>query len=460
MDLQFSEEIKKLNSPDPSERRIEAEDFLGREIPDQLLDLFSSKLLDPDKGVRDAVASALAVNPNPKIPEIIVKYVSSSDVAARNMTGEILLKRGSSSVSAMLSYLAKCDEDDQKFLIDVLGLIRDDASSGDIIRVLKNSGNDNVILACIEALGNIANKDSVAILIGSYDKSELFKPTVIEALGKIGSKQALGFILNRYPTEDELTQFSMIETLGIIGDESTFFWLLSELRNTNGPHTWASVYSLKKLSEKLSLEVPFDEGIKNAILNTLTEGANLYKRAASELIMNYKDRSITEGCLRIYGEDEEIDRNIRSKFFEDSSAVFPLIAEYMKGQPENLKQLLELAKEILQRDSGESFQKLNEVQCRNFCDGLTDNLTHPDEEVRRSSIELLFFVNLDAAMMFLDVISDDDNYWNRLMLLEILEQIGDPRSFDTIKKLTLDQEEMVREKAEHLLNQLQQTRNS
>jgi hypothetical protein len=44
--------------------------------------------------------------------------------------------------------------------------------------------------------------------------------------------------------------------------------------------------------------------------------------------------------------------------------------------------------------------------------------------------------------------------WNRMRLLEILETINDERSFEAIKQLSKDSEEMIAERAEYFLNQL------
>lgn len=447
-------EIEKLNSEDPATRRETAEKYMSVFAPDKIAKTLSEKLLDPDNGVRDSISSALIFNENEKIPNFVVPYTGSSlEISTRNLAGEILLRRGTSSLKAMEEFIDKGDDDDKKFIIDLMGLIGDTSPSKKIIEVLNSTENDNVALACMEALGNIKYKDSVGVLTNFYDKSELYKPTIIEALGKIESDEAVNFIIEKYPQEDELTKFSMVESLGLIGNEQAFFMLLGELENMKGALTWATISTLKKLKDKFSLDVPFDEHMKNAIQDTLTDAEIEYKRAAASLISVFDDREIIATCLAIFGEDEEIDYYLKPNIFEHAKYVFPKLSDILRNKPDNIKELLELIKEIIQNDGGESLGELSDLDFRNLSDSFTVSLDHPDEEVRRSSIELLFFINMETALMFIDTMIDDDNYWNRLRLLEILENIEGDEATDAIKQLCNDSEEMVKEKAEIIINQ-------
>ncbi len=61
---------------------------------------------------------------------------------------------------------------------------------------------------------------------------------------------------------------------------------------------------------------------------------------------------------------------------------------------------------------------------------------------------------MDKALLFTDTMLEDDDMWNRMRLLEILETINDERSFEAIKQLSKDSEEMIAERAEYFLNQL------
>ncbi len=446
--------IKNLKDSDSTVRRQTVEEINLDNLYGALIQELVQLLKDEDKGVRDAVANLLLSSDNELIPRNVVPLISSHEISVRNLAGEILLKKKTDSLPAMKEYLKTCNDDDQKFIIDVAGLIGDDSISNQVIEILNSSQNENVVLACLEALGNINCQDCINELTKVYDQNELYKPTVIEALGKIGNNQAVNFITERYPNEDELTKFSMIESLGEIGNEEAFFLLVNEVRETRGAISWPIVESLMKLQKKLMLDVPFDENFKNVILRTLIEGETRYKRAASNLITVFEDKEVIEASLSIYGLDAEIDENVKTKFFENPLYLYPKLTDYLNTDPKNLKELLELIKEIIQNDGAESLQSLSALDMQNLSDVFAENLTHPDEEVRRSCIELLFFTALDKALLFTDTMIEDDDMWNRMRLLEILETINDERSFEAIRELTKDSEEMIAERAEYFLNQL------
>ena len=215
-----------LNSGDPSVRRSAAEKFLHEELPGELVKEFTSKLEDEDIGVRDAVSSVLITSTNPDIPKYVLPFVSSKKIAIRNLAGEILLKKGKESLDAMIDYLPNGDDDDKKFVIDVMGLIGDLKPVKEIIEVLKTSENENVVLAALEALGNIKAEEAEDYIIAKFDENELYQPTVTEALGKIGSEKSLKFIYGKFNEVDDLSKFPMIESLGSVGNEEAFFLLL------------------------------------------------------------------------------------------------------------------------------------------------------------------------------------------------------------------------------------------
>lgn len=446
-DQDFNVDIENLSSENPTDRRMVAEKYLSEELPDAVAKIMVDRLLDDDIGVRDAVSSTLIYSSNQNIAQYVVPFVASPIIASRNLAGEILLKRGASSIPAMIQHLPDGNDDDKKFIIDVLGLIGDPSVGKDIIEVLKTSENDNVILACLEGLGNIKYEAGVKEIIKKYDENENFQPTVIEALGKIGSEESLNFIMDKYHEVDELTKFSMIETFGFIGNTSSFFLLLSELRNMYGALTWAAIESLKKLKDKFQLDVPFDENMKNSILSTLLDGDLQHKRAAAHLVSAFEDKDIIEASLKIFNQDSEIDENIKSKFFENPNYLYPKLTEYLSTSPGNLKALFGLIMEMIEADGGESLYAQSEFDKRAMSNMFADNLEHPDEEVRRSAIELLFFCDTETAIMFLDTMIDDDDFWNRMRVLEIIGSINDPRALDSAKKLLEDSEEMVRERA-------------
>jgi hypothetical protein len=67
-------------------------------------------------------------------------------------------------------------------------------------------------------------------------------------------------------------------------------------------------------------------------------------------------------------------------------------------------------------------------------------------------MEILFNIDAQSAMMFIDTMLNDENIWNRLRLLEILEGLEGDEYDSAYQKLALDPDEMVQERAQYLVN--------
>ena len=108
---------------------------------------------------------------------------------------------------------------------------------------------------------------------------------------------------------------------------------------------------------------------------------------------------------------------------------------------------------MIQIDGAISMQSLDELELRSYVEHFTNQLANPDEEVRASSMELLFFLDMETALMFSDTMLEDTVSWNRMRLLDIVQYGDDPRIVDILKVLAGDEDEMVKENAQTILNE-------
>ncbi len=445
--------LSQLISTDPAIRSMAVETLMNDNLDENSVKAVCSLVSDTDKGVRNSVDLMLSTSSNPFVSKCLVQYISSNDISTRNLAGEILLKIGSNSVGPMTDALLVSNNDDKKFLIDILGLIGDIKSAPAILDILKNNFNDNVVMACIEALGNLNYSEALDTILLVYERNELYKPTIIEAIGKIGTPKALDFIFLKYNEEDELTKFSMIESLGLIGNEEAFFFLLSELNEIDGPLTWPAVESINSLKEKFELNVPYDERMKNMVLKTVDEAPEKYRKAAANLLTLFDGEDTLLSCLKIYGNDFETDEIIKPKILEKPSTFFEALISILNEDSANLKSLLELSLEIISIEEGAFKNYLTSIQLRNLTDTFTRCIDNPDEEIRKLTTEILFAFDQKIAILFLDKILEDENVWNKLRLLDILSTIDSSEAEQGIVKLSSDKEEMVSERARFILSQ-------
>ncbi len=449
--MKMYDESKTINllKTGEAETKIEViNDLDQKELSGAVCESVSNLLTDEDKGVRNAATMLILNNRNPKFPALVAKFVTSQNISVRNLAGEILIKLGSISVEPLINFNHENDNDTLKFIIDVLGLIGDERASLFIMEVISATENDNVVLACLEALGNIRFEGAVEVMILFYDRNELYKPTLVEALGKIGSKTALDFLVTRFKDEDELTKYSILESLGTLGDINTFFFLLEQMMEISGTLVLPLITSIFTLKQKFNLDIPFDNRMKNLLLYTIAEGKPEHKKIAFTLVDSFDDKDILSASLSLLGDDFELDEMISSKIYRNSEFLYHEITRLINQNPHNLKNILGLFLSTINYVKAYSLQiNVSPMDIRNIIHGVSGLLNHHDEEIRRLSMEILFELDRESSLLFVDVMAVDENNWNRLRLLEIIENIPGDAFNSVIQKLVDDEDEMIRERA-------------
>lgn len=449
-----NELINKLITANPQEKLELIENINPSELDNESFKVFISLIGEPDKGVRNCVTVLLTSYEDPRIPDYLVKYISSDDIATRNLAGEILVSIGDRSFLSLINYLKVVENyDDQKFIIDLLGLIKNQASEDLILEILRTSTNDNVKLSCIEALGNLKSVHAIDLAMKCYEEDEIFKATVNEALGKIGSQKALDFMVEKYPYEDELTKCSIIESLGVIGNMDTYFFLISELNGAIGPLTWIMIRSIQQLKDKFNMELPFDEKIRNIILSVIYDGQPEFKKAAVQLLNEFNDNEILTACLTTLGDDFELDEILYAHVLENKEHAILSFPKLLKMNLKNADSILKLVNDVIDSYPNPVATVLSGLHMRSFIDALSNYLTHPDEEIRRITMGLLFKVDPGSAVLFADKMISDDNMWNKLRLIDNIADLNDESAITILQKLSTDSEIMVSKRASDLLKE-------
>jgi HEAT repeat protein len=432
-------------------------DFLNsldsQKFDESLIESITNLIADDDKGVRNSAAMYILNSSNPKFPQYIVPFVSHHEIAVRNLAGEILIKLGPLSVDSLINFNHEYNDDNVKFVVDVLGLIGDSRAALFVMGILSSVENDNVILACIEALGNLKYFGSLDVLMLFYDRNELYKPSIVEALGKIGSSGCTAFLMEKYESEDEVTKYSILESLGQLGDVETYFFLLELMMNVSGPLVMPLITSISKLKEKFSLDIPFDNRMKNMLMYTISEGSIEDKKIAFNLIDSFDDKEILYSSLNLLGTDYMLDEMIRAKIFRHSDFLYHELSKIILQNPTNMRHVLNLFLQVINyKDEYKTQSEKFQLETRNIVQSVSGLLNHSDEEVRRAAMEILFCLDLNSALLFVDTMLNDENNWNRIRLVELLENINDPISENSIRKLAVDVDEMVRDRAIYAFN--------
>lgn len=442
----------KLSDSDTTTKVDLINNLAFEDVDDHIVGLIVKALTDENKAIRNAASNFLTYNRNISIPDYVVGYISSQEISLRNLAGEILIKKDRQAVDSILTYLASSSNDDDiKFLIDILGLIGDRKAEDLIINILETNNNENVIVACIEALGNFLSEKAIDNIIPFYDKSDVLKPVVIEAIGKIRNPKSIEFIIDHFDTDDDLQRFTIIESLGEIGTEDAFYFLLSKMEQLTGAFSWQLLESIYKLKLKYNLEIPFDEKMKKCLLDTILNAEPRYKITAAHLASTFNDKDILLACLNIYGIDQELDEKLYKEFLDNKYLILSKINDYINNDNKFLLELLKLLQNIIDSDP-HLMDSLSVIEKRKLIESISECLTNPDEIVRILTAEIMFKIDQEGAILFLDTMSSDENFWNRIRLLDLIGEIEDTSVMKAIEKLSNDPEEMVSEKAKEILH--------
>lgn len=421
-------------------------------INSELISELCSAMQIENKGFRNLITQFFISNRFESLPSCIVNYISSKDITLRNLSGEILTQYDKLSIDALIKFIQKSDNDfNIKFAADILAMIKDQKVVDALFDLLQRTKNDNIIISCIEGFGNNKTENAINDLKQFYKQKEIFKPYVIEALGKIGTKEAFQFITECYSDNDMLVKYNVLESLGNIGNEESFFFLIGELQNADESFVQPILESIHKLQLKYGFDLPYDEKIKRALLILLNQREVEYIKIAIKFLSPYNDPELIYEMLRHYGLDEEIDTIIYDKVLQHISDLIEIMPKIILSNPDNLAHLLSLLNKLLEHNS-DSFNSVNKFSMHKLIDAISRCLTYSDEMVRLYSVELLFKLDIETALIMLDDEFLNANFWIKLRLIEILETINHRAAVDFLVKMTEDENEMIRQRAVETLN--------
>jgi HEAT repeat protein len=448
-----------LSGKEPDDRRRAAEE-LGDQRGLAVIAALAAALNDGSKGVRDAASHALLAMGGANVARAIVEYIADENIVTRNLAGELLHQLGKDSVPALLPYLQDINHDVQKFAVDLLGLIGSEGVAQYIVPLLDDR-DENVIAASVEALGNLRNQEVVPKLLQAYKKHAFTQAPVAEALGKIGGTQASEFLLltfNKNVTEespDPVVLFTLIESLGAVGDEHALVVLQNRVQHVRGRLRNVVLHAIVRIAERINGKVDLPLSLTRDLLGALKDDDPKIKASAAKGLASSVDIEVTQALLRSFAVDEELDELLYS-LLEQRDDTLPSVVEYiserrLKSQKHGIKLIGRLANQLIRRIlRHESFVCEESVLARAF-EVVAAEWPVADEETRAAIVDTLFHLDGDRSVGFLDMIMEDPDPWLRMHVIEQLAAIGDRRVPLFVNRFLQDEDEMVREVAMGIL---------
>jgi HEAT repeat protein len=454
-----------LSGKEPDDRRRAAED-LSDQHGLAVIAALAAALNDENKGVRDAASHALLAMGGANVARAVVEYIADDNIVTRNLAGELLHQLGKDSVPALLPYIQDTNHDVRKFAVDLLGLIGSEGVAHYIIALLDDR-DENVIAASVEALGNLRNPEVVPQLLQAYKKHAFAQAPVAEALGKIGGTQASDFLLltfNKNVSEespDPVVLFTLIESLGAVGDEHALVVLQNRVQHVQGRLRNVVLHAIVRIAERVHGKVDLPLSLTRDLLGALQDVDPKIKASAAKGLASSVDNEVTHALLRSFAVEEELDELLYF-LLEQRDDALPSVVDCLserrlKSQKHGIKLIGRLANRLIQKIlRHETFTCEEGVLTRAF-EVVAGEWAEADEETRAAIVDTLFHLDGDRTVGFLDTIMEDPDPWLRMHVIEQLAAIGDRRVPMFVNRFLQDEDEMVREVAVGILQSRAET---
>jgi HEAT repeat protein len=448
-----------LSHEDPHVRRQAAED-LAADGSFGAIAALASALGDENTGVRDAASQALLAIGGPNVPRVIVEYITARNFITRNLAGDLLIKCGEPAVQPLLPYLQDPDRDVRKFAVDILGLIKNQECVKHVVKLLDDS-DENVVVSAVEALGNIRSPEAVRYLENAFERYEYARVIIAEAMGKIGDPSATEFLQLKFywtvknKNTDPLTLFSIIEALSAIGNQDALTTIHDSFDTFQGKLRSVSLHAMIRISERLNIKPITLPSWKHDYIRALNDDDIEIQKSAVQALTFYKGSDVTRVLLEALGRSSQLDAVLLPVLFERDD-VFITIVEMMEQLSDCLcTPMITMTGQLVRNVMKDFLRKLesriDEDLLRRLFDEVSKRWIMGDVESRGVIVDIIFRLDGDRAIEFLDEIRKDPDPWIRLNIIELVADVADRRAPQFISQFLEDEETMVQELAASIL---------
>jgi chemotaxis protein methyltransferase CheR len=262
------ERFRELLASSNEEARREAVVELKGRTDSSVSALINEALGDESWRVRkDAVEIALALPDKASSSNMLIKALGDEYNAGRRAAAmEALSLMGPDALPYLHTNINHPDLDVRKFIIDILGLIRNDGSVEPLIPLIKH-GSENIRMASVEALGLIGGDrafDALLNLLPSEDVSLQF--SLLHAIGKIGKPIPVDFIK---PLMDKMIlRRAIYDSLGQTKTREAVDILVDGLKISAKSAKMAAMKSLFKIDQTDALTSYVEKTVRDKLSGT------------------------------------------------------------------------------------------------------------------------------------------------------------------------------------------------
>ena len=436
-----------FSHPDAGQRRQAAEQ-LAESRSAVVSSSLTLALQDADKGVRDSAARALLEMRSKSAGFAIAEYLVDSSFITRNLASNLLLQFGEDAVEPLLRYAVHENHDVRKLAIDTLGLIGD-RSAIPVLTTLVNDPDDNVVLAVVEAFGNIKDPSVVPHLAMIYATYPYSRTVVVEAIGKIGSADAAPFLMAQLEAmgtpdgEDQLVAFAIVEALAGTGTPTVQEKLIPYCRASAGKMRNIALFAMVCIAERYEIPLSEYQHLSELFKAAVKDDDTRIVIASVKALLTMLDEEVEAVLLHLIGRNSQLDQLILNNLQGGGRSFVALTRKYPSFQRDQKKTVIEYILPQLNELASSDDEEIRNARAEFFAQ-LVGEWTDADDELRILIIDTLFYLDDERAVAYFSDLVSDTFFWLRMRVLELVAEISHYRGVDVLARFVNDQDETLR----------------
>ncbi len=415
----IAQQIQDLRHADAARRRRAAEALAVSD--ERALYPLLKALRDESPGVQDAAMRAL-IEIGGEVTAYMALPLLRENAYLRNTSMIILRRIGAPSAPLLRTILRDKDDDIRKFAVDTIADIGTCDFPHDIARLLESDPNPNVRSAAAKAIGVLAYREALPLLITALKDEEWVCISALETLALLKDESSIGAVAALLGHPADAVRYAAVEALGSMGFAAASGPLLAHIPRASGFEQTAAVKGLVQIGVTPSMAEAAD-----VLIALFKEG-------------DWDDRLIALQGLAGLRECRAI------------PVIIDLAGSLEPSEPENEERLVRIKELLLgygcrdtliaivsnpaikYRGKVLAIETLGELQSTDAVPHLIRLMEGNLREVRRASAKALAEMPGDeAAQALRDVIEDRDGHVRRAAV-RALGRIGNRASFEPILK--------------------------
>lgn len=408
--------IEGLKSPDEEVRRM-AVASLGERSGDSILAHIDDALGDASWRVRKAAVDAIrGFSDRSRAARTLIRALGDSDNAGRRTAAiEALIIMGRSATALLLEYLNDSDEDVRKFIIDILGEIKDPEAVPALLPITSDPA-ENIKLSSIEALGAIGGDHAFKALLALLPADDVsVQFGVLHALSQIGSPIPMDSIRPLLPKK--ILRRAIYDALGHTKSPEAIDLIVEGLTGSAKSAKQAAVRALDRLASQPELEAAVETAVKSHLAKEpLASFADLLetdhlktKRAAIKLLSMVGTPEAVKILIRAANDD-----NVQAEVIEAVGRIktmAPVAVEEMAREQElpaghevirALKDIKKTAQSAMGPMTNDQFNRVRDLVSRESGLFYDHDLKYLVERRLQKRMESLSLADYDAYVDLLE----------------------------------------------------------